>query len=339
MKLCLRKVVVMLLMVISFLVFWYPLFILTILDVSYSKPPQAYRACMIIAWTHPITTPFFCGIIYFDMISMENLTRSVYSAAIPMKDSTSFSSASLQRDEARHKMHHRYKMYDLGFTNENFSYSHHSSPCHVHRDADPEDPSSCGGEGSAGYSQHDTEVHSMPCSLPHSVLSEGQAYGLGHLCSTQDSHQTLIMWSLLHWKDTVGLSTQWLLCLPPCSQHSLRHGLGQSCSAHGSQPQDPVLTATRFWLWMLGTWPLWTPGTWPHDWLWTSGTWPLDSDCECQEHGHKTDCERWEHGHKTDCERWEHGHKTDWEHQGHSSTAVHKTPNHKTLIVKVRNTA
>ena len=191
MKLCLRKVVVMLLMVITFLIFWYPLFILTILDVSYSQPPQAYRACMIIAWTHPITTPFFCGIIYFDMIHMEDLTRSVYSAAIPMKDSTSFSSVSLRRDEARHKMHHRYQMYDLGFTNENFSYSHHGSPNYLHRDADPGDPS-CGSEGSAGSNQHYTEVHSAPCSLPHSVLSQGQEYGLGHSCSAQDSHQTLI---------------------------------------------------------------------------------------------------------------------------------------------------
>nr|KAG5703292.1 hypothetical protein BaRGS_025534 [Batillaria attramentaria] len=130
----------MLLMVVSFLIFWYPLFLLTVLDVHYKQSPQAYRACMVLAWSQPVTTPLFCGIIYFDIISMENLRKADYTKAIPMKDSTSFSSASCAHEEVRHKMHSKYRMYDMGFTNENFSFSNQASPSLV-RDMDTQPPS------------------------------------------------------------------------------------------------------------------------------------------------------------------------------------------------------
>lgn len=147
MRLCLRRVVVMLLMVVSFAVFWYPLFVLTLLDVHYHQSPQAYRACMVLAWAQPITTPVFCGVIYFDIISMERLRAVDYTSAIPMRDSTSFSSTSGPRDEARHRAHAKYRLYDTGFTNENFSFSNQGSPCTARTAGAQSPPTERQGEG------------------------------------------------------------------------------------------------------------------------------------------------------------------------------------------------
>lgn len=132
MQLSLRRVVVMLLMAISLLIFWYPLFLLIILDVHYQQPPQVYRACMIFAWAQPMATPLFCGIIYLNVISVENLTKTTYSNAIPLQDSASFTTPACSYQEVKKKINQRYMMHDTGFTNENFAFSNHGSPSSAH---------------------------------------------------------------------------------------------------------------------------------------------------------------------------------------------------------------
>ncbi|KAL8566964.1 hypothetical protein ACOMHN_059764 [Nucella lapillus] len=190
MKLCLRRVVVMLLMVISFLLFWYPLFILTLLDVHYTRPPQTYRLCMILAWSHPVTTPFFCAVIYFDMLNMTTLTRSVYSTALPMKDSTSFSS--YHRDDTRHRTTHRYRSYDLGFSNDNFSFSNHGS---ARCEGSDEDEELCctGGDESVGEYGAQRDISAQTATL-HTLAEDQEHRVFPHPCrSGQGRYQTLIM--------------------------------------------------------------------------------------------------------------------------------------------------
>lgn len=124
----------------------YPLFVLTIMDVQFRQLPQTYRLCMVLAWSHPVTTPLFCGLISFDSISTHRGTKARYSAAIPLRDSSSFSkfrdSSSFSKVSASnpsaqpHDYHaegriekpKRRKMQDTGFTNENFSFSNHTTP-------------------------------------------------------------------------------------------------------------------------------------------------------------------------------------------------------------------
>ncbi|XP_076445475.1 uncharacterized protein LOC143283182 [Babylonia areolata] len=199
MKLCLRRVVVMLLMVLSFLLFWYPLFILTLLDVHYTRPPQTYRACMILAWSHPVTTPFFCAVIYFDMLSMRTLTRSVCSAAIPLKESTSFTS--FQREEDTRQSHrapqHRTGLYHLGFTNDNFSFSNHGSPgnrCEEEDGDDAEELCCAGGEGSGRHVERETRIDvTRPLTPPLPTPSDDLDLDACRSYTAQDSYQTLIM--------------------------------------------------------------------------------------------------------------------------------------------------
>lgn len=168
MQLCLRRVMLMLLMAVSFLVFWYPLFLLTIIDVHYHQPPQVYRACMIFAWSHPITTPIFCAIICSDINSSHKLAKAAYTNAIPLKESSSFSSSPFAHDEARQRINQKYKMYEMGFANENFSSSNHGSPGLLHN-IGKQSTSSC----PAADSETPTTCHS---------------------CPEQSSIQTLIMW-------------------------------------------------------------------------------------------------------------------------------------------------
>lgn len=80
----LRRIVIMLCMVVSFIVCWYPLFILTLTDLHYKQPPYIYRRLMILAWTHPMTTPIFFGIIYHNTSKGHRVTKDVYTNAMPM---------------------------------------------------------------------------------------------------------------------------------------------------------------------------------------------------------------------------------------------------------------
>ncbi|XP_048240548.1 uncharacterized protein [Haliotis cracherodii] len=118
-KIYMRRVVMMVMMVGSYTLFWYPLFLLTLFDIHYSQPAYVYRYLTIFAWTHPLTTPVFCGMILYDLFQRQTLTREVYSNSLPLKTSRS-------KEALRHKLHQKYKAYDTGFMNENFE----STPSH-----------------------------------------------------------------------------------------------------------------------------------------------------------------------------------------------------------------
>lgn len=121
----LRRITVMMLMVVSFVLCWYPLFFLTLFDVHYQQPPHIYRLLMIIAWTHPITTPIFCGIIYFDSSRGEKISKDVYTNAIPM---TASRSGEAIRQEINHM---NLASGGIGFHNENFQFTPHFTPNHL----------------------------------------------------------------------------------------------------------------------------------------------------------------------------------------------------------------
>lgn len=131
----LRRIVIMMIMVISFVVCWYPLFFLTLLDVHYKQPPHIYRLLMILAWAHPVTTPIFCSIIYYDSAKSEKITKDIYTNAIPMTTSRS-------GDAIRQEIDHIYRgSGGIGFHNENFQFMpNHAqvSPSHRHIDTESE---------------------------------------------------------------------------------------------------------------------------------------------------------------------------------------------------------
>ena len=52
-----RKVKVLLIMAWIYLICWYPLFILTLADYSYSKPRYYYRILTVVAWSHSVLIP------------------------------------------------------------------------------------------------------------------------------------------------------------------------------------------------------------------------------------------------------------------------------------------
>ncbi|KAH9525005.1 hypothetical protein Btru_000084 [Bulinus truncatus] len=85
----LRRISIMMGMLVSFVLCWYPLFFLTLFDVNYQQPPHVYRLLMIVAWTHPVTTPIFCAIIYYDTAKGVQLSKDIYTNAMPMSTSRS----------------------------------------------------------------------------------------------------------------------------------------------------------------------------------------------------------------------------------------------------------
>ncbi|XP_050394484.1 uncharacterized protein LOC126812239 [Patella vulgata] len=112
-RIYLRRITIMVLMVGSFVIFWYPLFIFTLVDIHYKQPPRIYRYLTVLAWSQPITTPLFCGIIYYDVLNRQTLVREVYSNAIPLKPSRS-------KETIRNKIQKKYKAYETGFINEHY---------------------------------------------------------------------------------------------------------------------------------------------------------------------------------------------------------------------------
>ncbi|CAL1534629.1 unnamed protein product [Lymnaea stagnalis] len=121
----LRRISIMMGMVVSFVLCWYPLFLLTLFDVHYKQPPHIYRLLMIVAWTHPITTPIFCGIIYYDTAKGEKVTKDVYTNAIPMTTSRS-------GEAIRQEINNMHRASGgIGFHNENFQFTPQFTPNHV----------------------------------------------------------------------------------------------------------------------------------------------------------------------------------------------------------------
>ncbi|GFR95379.1 trace amine-associated receptor 4-like [Elysia marginata] len=124
----LRRVYIMLAMVISFVICWYPLFILTLVDVNFQQAPSLYRRLMILAWVQPVTTPIFCMLIYLDMARGERTARDVYSTALPM--TMSRSGDALRQDstlqaEGGSRVERDGERTMMGFQNHNF---HHFYP-------------------------------------------------------------------------------------------------------------------------------------------------------------------------------------------------------------------
>ena len=79
-----RRIGVLLLMVITFIVFWYPLFTLTLVDHRFQQPISVYKILTLVTWCHPATTPLFTFYILYDMCKKDGLMRRLYSNIYPM---------------------------------------------------------------------------------------------------------------------------------------------------------------------------------------------------------------------------------------------------------------
>ncbi|KAI8791841.1 hypothetical protein BgiMline_016154 [Biomphalaria glabrata] len=145
----LRRISIMMGMLISFVLCWYPLFFLTLLDVNYQQPPHIYRLLMIVAWTHPVTTPIFCAIIYYDTAKGEQVSKDIYTNALPM--STSRSGVAICQEI--NNLHRASVV--IGFHNDNFQ----STPNHDQSRKD-------------NYSVHHDELD-LPCDTIINYNSEG----------------------------------------------------------------------------------------------------------------------------------------------------------------------
>lgn len=71
--------------VVSFIIFWYPLFTLTIFDFHFQVSPLVYRLLTILSWIHPITTPVFCSLILRDMEFKGYTLRDLSSNLMPLQ--------------------------------------------------------------------------------------------------------------------------------------------------------------------------------------------------------------------------------------------------------------
>ncbi|CAG5130100.1 unnamed protein product [Candidula unifasciata] len=106
----LKRIIIMLCMLVSFIICWYPFFILILTDIKYQQPAHIYRRLMMLAWAHPVTTPIFCAIIYHNTNNGRRLTKDVYSNAIPM--TVSRSGDALRQEISQTRV--------LAFRNDNF---------------------------------------------------------------------------------------------------------------------------------------------------------------------------------------------------------------------------
>lgn len=80
----LRRIKILTVMVVSFIMFWYPLFLLTLVDHKFLSSKQVYQALTILSWCHPATTPFFIFLILQDMANKDGLMKRIYSNVYPM---------------------------------------------------------------------------------------------------------------------------------------------------------------------------------------------------------------------------------------------------------------
>ena len=81
----LRTTKILMSIVISFAVFWYPLFLLTLFDFHFNVTPLVYRILTIIALSHPITTPVFCSLILRDIKFKGYTLRDISSNLMPLQ--------------------------------------------------------------------------------------------------------------------------------------------------------------------------------------------------------------------------------------------------------------
>ncbi|XP_045195279.2 uncharacterized protein LOC123550879 [Mercenaria mercenaria] len=80
----LRRIKILTVMVLSFIAFWYPLFLLTIVDYKFKSSKHIYQGLTILSWCHPATTSIFTFLILHDMSSKDGLMRRIYSNVYPM---------------------------------------------------------------------------------------------------------------------------------------------------------------------------------------------------------------------------------------------------------------
>ena len=80
----LRRVTILLLMVTCFIIFWYPLFFLILIDHRFQQPVSVYKILTLLTWCHPATTPAFTFYILYDMCKNDGIMRRLYSNWYPM---------------------------------------------------------------------------------------------------------------------------------------------------------------------------------------------------------------------------------------------------------------
>lgn len=80
-----RRILVYISLVTSFALFWYPLFLLTIVDFQFSEPKVLYKALTVFAWSHPLLTPVFCFLVVRDLRNRERLIRDLSSNHFHLK--------------------------------------------------------------------------------------------------------------------------------------------------------------------------------------------------------------------------------------------------------------
>ncbi|KAH3728956.1 hypothetical protein DPMN_054919 [Dreissena polymorpha] len=80
----LRRIKILSSMAVTFVLFWYPLFLLTIIDHNFTYPKPLYKALTILSWCHPATTSIFVFFILHDMSNKDGLLRRIYSDVYPM---------------------------------------------------------------------------------------------------------------------------------------------------------------------------------------------------------------------------------------------------------------
>lgn len=80
----LRRVIIMASLITAFVVFWYPVFILTLADPKYRGPKKLYQALTILAWSQPVITPVFSILILHDIGCIHHMSRDVYVNEIPL---------------------------------------------------------------------------------------------------------------------------------------------------------------------------------------------------------------------------------------------------------------
>jgi hypothetical protein len=81
-----RRILVYISLVTSYALFWYPLFLLTIVDYRFTEPKVLYKFLTVFAWSHTLLTPVFCFLIVRDLTARERLIRDLSSNHFCLKN-------------------------------------------------------------------------------------------------------------------------------------------------------------------------------------------------------------------------------------------------------------
>lgn len=81
-----RRILVYISLVTSYALFWYPLFLLTIVDYRFTEPKVLYKFLTVFAWSHTLLTPVFCFLIVRDLTTRERLIRDLSSNHFYLKN-------------------------------------------------------------------------------------------------------------------------------------------------------------------------------------------------------------------------------------------------------------